>query len=86
MTDVMVEPSAHSCRYVTEADLEFFKDRVERDVELPAVGKWQHMTDLNLETLKYSAWRRRLAVSTCHTYQPSSASHHHINIIVTHLC
>lgn len=54
---------SHCCRHVTEADLEFFKDRVERDMALPGVGKWQHMTDLKLCTLTYSAWRRRLAVS-----------------------
>lgn len=50
------------CRHITEDDLDFFKDRVERDVDMPGVGKWQHMTDLKLDTLTYSAWRRRLAV------------------------
>lgn len=57
------------CRPITEADLQFFKDRVERDVELPGAGSWQHMTDLTLANLTYSAWRRRLPVSigTCST-------------------
>ncbi|KAK9785505.1 hypothetical protein WJX73_000678 [Symbiochloris irregularis] len=47
--------------YVTEEDLEFFKDRVEREVELPGSGPWEHMMDKNFSELKYSAWRRRLA-------------------------
>ena len=51
------------CRHITEADLAFFQECVEEDVQLPGTGKWEHMTDLKLDSLTYSAWRRRLAVS-----------------------
>lgn len=47
--------------HITEADLAFFQERVEEDVQLPGTGKWEHMTDLKLDSLTYSAWRRRLA-------------------------
>lgn len=48
-------------RYITDEDLEFYKERVERDLELPG-GCWQHMMDKNLGDMRYSAWKRPLAV------------------------
>jgi len=51
------------CRHITEADLHFFQHRVEEDVVIPGAGKWEHMTDLRLDSLTYTAWRRRLPVS-----------------------
>ena len=50
-------------RYVTEADLTFFQERIEEEADLPGVGEWQHMTDMKLDNLTYTAWRRRLPVS-----------------------
>ncbi|KAL0041449.1 hypothetical protein WJX79_003695 [Trebouxia sp. C0005] len=46
--------------HITEADLQFFQHRVEQDVVIPGAGKWEHMTDLRLDSLTYTAWRRRL--------------------------
>ena len=50
------------CRYVTETDLAFFQERIEEEAVLPGVGEWQHMTDMKLDSLTYTAWRRRLSV------------------------
>lgn len=46
--------------HITEADLAFFQHRVEEDAVIPGAGKWEHMTDLRLDSLTYTAWRRRL--------------------------
>ncbi|DBA94873.1 TPA: hypothetical protein ACH3X1_002407 [Trebouxia sp. C0004] len=46
--------------HITEADLHFFQHRVEQDAVIPGAGKWEHMTDLRLSSLTYTAWRRRL--------------------------
>ena len=54
-------------RHITEADLAFFQERVEQDAVIPGAGKWEHMTDLNLDSLTYTAWRRRLPVSACNS-------------------
>ena len=51
------------CRHITEEDLAFFQERVEQDAVIPGAGKWEHMTDLSLDSLTYTAWRRRLPVS-----------------------
>lgn len=58
------------CRHITEADLHFFQQRAEEDVVIPGAGKWEHMTDLRLDSLTYTAWRRRLPVSLHHTSAP----------------
>ena len=58
------------CRHITEADLHFFQQRAEEDVIIPGAGKWEHMTDLRLDSLTYSAWRRRLPVSLHYTPAP----------------
>ena len=50
------------CRYVTEADLHFFQEQIEQEAVIPGAGKWEHMTDVSLESLTYTAWRRRLPV------------------------
>ncbi len=55
------------CRHITEADLHFFQQRAEDDVVIPGAGKWEHMTDLRLDSLTYTAWRRRLPVSLHYT-------------------
>ena len=51
------------CRYIGEEDLEFYKDRVERAVDFPGAGKWQHLMDKHFGDMQYSAWKRHLAVS-----------------------
>ena len=48
-------------RYIKDEDLEFFKDRVEREVDLGG-GKWQHLMDKSFKDMRYNAWRRQLAV------------------------
>ncbi len=58
------------CRHITEADLHFFQQRAEEDVIIPGAGKWEHMTDLRLDSLTYTAWRRRLPVSLHYTPAP----------------
>ena len=30
---------------------------------IPGAGKWEHMTNMKLDSLTYTAWRRRLPVS-----------------------
>lgn len=51
-----------SCRHVTEADLQFFQQRIEQEAVILGAGKWEHMTDISLDSLNYTAWRRRLPV------------------------
>ena len=69
------------CRHITEADLHFFQRRVEEDVVIPGAGKWEHMTDLRLDSLTYTAWRRRLPVSLRDTPAPPPLS-----VVVTRQC
>ena len=53
-------------RHITEADLHFFQERIEQEALIPGAGKWEHMTDVRLDSLTYTAWRRRLPVrSVC---------------------
>lgn len=46
--------------HVTEADLQFFQQRIEQEAVILGAGKWEHMTDISLDSLNYTAWRRRL--------------------------
>jgi hypothetical protein len=46
--------------YVTEADLEFFKQHVEQNVQLEGATKWESQMDKDFKTFNYSAWRRIL--------------------------
>ena len=50
------------CRYVTEKDLDFFKERVEQPGELKGAGPWEHMMYKDFGSFTYEAWRRSLAV------------------------
>ena len=50
------------CRHITEADLHFFQERIEQEAVIPGAGKWEHVTDVRLDSLTYTAWRRRLPV------------------------
>ena len=50
------------CRYVTDKDLEFFKERVEAPGELKGAGLWEHMMYKDFGSFTYEAWRRSLAV------------------------
>lgn len=52
-----------SLRYVSEEDLEFFKDHVERNVQLEGASKWEKQMDKDFSTFNYAAWRRILPVS-----------------------
>ena len=50
-------------RYVQEADLEFFKDRVERDTPAPGCGNWELVMAKDFGGgVRYTAWKRHLAV------------------------
>lgn len=55
-------------RYVTEQDLDFFKDHVERNVQLEGAGKWEQQMDKDFSTFNYAAWRRILPVSRLATW------------------
>ena len=57
---VTVRPA---CRYVQEADLEFFKDRVERDSPAPGCDKWELVMAKDFGGVAYTAYKRHLAVS-----------------------
>lgn len=54
------------CRHITEADLHFFQERIEQEAVIPGAGKWEHVTDVRLNSLTYTAWRRRLPVRAGH--------------------
>ena len=60
---------------MTEEDLQFFKDRVERDVVLPGASGWQHMMNKNFNDVRYSAWKRSLAVGSLLVYCKQAALH-----------
>ena len=49
-------------RYITEADLEFFKERTEREGEVKGAGPWEHMVTKDFGSFTYEAWRRWLSV------------------------
>ena len=51
-------------RYVTEADLDFFKQHCEQNVQLEGASKWEQQMDKDFDTFSYSAWRRILPVRT----------------------
>lgn len=50
------------CRYVTEKDLDFFKERVEQPGEVKGAGPWEHMMYKDFGSFTYEAWRRSLTV------------------------
>lgn len=50
------------CRYVDGADLQLFKDRIERVEPPPGVGEWEPMMDKDFGNFTYTAWRRSLPV------------------------
>ena len=50
------------CRYITDADLQFFKDRIERDAAPSGAKPWEHMMDKRGSGFSYSAWRSFVAV------------------------
>ena len=53
-------------RYVQESDLEYFKDRVERDVDFPGCGDWDLVMAKDIGGgVRYTAWKRHLAVRPC---------------------
>jgi hypothetical protein len=58
------------CRYITEADLEFFKQRVEVPGEVKGAGAWEHMMSKDFGSFTYEAWRRWLSVRA----QPASVA------------
>lgn len=49
-------------RYITEADLQFFKDRVEGAGEVKGAGPWEHMVTKDFGNFTYEAFRRWLPV------------------------
>ena len=63
LQDFLAVTSCLACRYVQEADLEFFKDRVERDPPAPGCGKWEHVMAKDFGGVAYTAYKRHLAVS-----------------------
>lgn len=51
--------SVYVCRYVSQSDLQFFREKVELEDEAEA-NNWSHMMDLSYEDTSYSAWRRSI--------------------------
>lgn len=62
------------CRYVTDADLAFFKRHCESDEPLQGATNWVLQMDKNFPTFSYAAWRRVLPVSA----QPPPLSTHQL--------
>eukprot|EP00884_Botryococcus_braunii_P016853 jgi/Botrbrau1/3851/Bobra.0183s0076.1 len=60
--------------YITDADLQFFKDRIERDAAPSGAKPWDHMMDKRGPGFSYSAWRSFVAgnktdyksITVCH--------------------
>lgn len=61
-------------RYVTDKDLEFFKERMEQPGEVQGAGQWEHMVYKDFGSFTYEAWRRSLTVrlSACFSRQLES--------------
>jgi len=51
------------CRYVDGKDLQLFKDKIEKEDQSGA-GAWEAMMDKDFGDFTYTAWRRKLAVSS----------------------
>jgi hypothetical protein len=62
-------------RYITEEDLEFFRERVEKPGDVKGAGPWEHMVSKDFGSFTYEAWRRSIAVRL---YTASSCSCSHI--------
>eukprot|EP00191_Tetraselmis_sp_GSL018_P013785 CAMPEP_0177580536 /NCGR_PEP_ID=MMETSP0419_2-20121207/1614_1 /TAXON_ID=582737 /ORGANISM="Tetraselmis sp., Strain GSL018" /LENGTH=575 /DNA_ID=CAMNT_0019069413 /DNA_START=243 /DNA_END=1968 /DNA_ORIENTATION=+ len=50
--------------YVTRKDLEFYRDRVEREAEVPGAGTWEVICDKKTSELEYISRRRALPNGT----------------------
>ena len=50
-------------RYVNEEDLTFFKDHIEKNVEVEGATAWAPLMSRDFTTFTYTAWRRILPVS-----------------------
>lgn len=61
-------------RYITEADLQFFKDRVEGACELKGAGPWEHMVSKDFGNFTYEAYRRWLPVGAGKIPQSAACS------------
>ena len=62
-TSCYLSTSLVACRYVQEADLEFFKERVERETPAPGCGSWELVMSKDFgRGVSYTAWKRHLAV------------------------
>jgi hypothetical protein len=51
-------------RYVDAQDLQLFKDKIEKEDQPSDVGVWEPMMDKDFGDFTYTAWRRKLPVST----------------------
>lgn len=51
-------------RYVDASDLQLFKDKIEKEDQPSDVGAWEPMMDKDFGDFTYTAWRRKLPVST----------------------
>ncbi len=51
-------------RYITDSDLEFFKDRIEREVDVGARA-WDHVLTKSENDWTYTAWRGIMPVCSC---------------------
>ena len=60
------------CRYVTDKDLDFFKERVEQPGEVKGAGPWEHMMYKDFGSFTYEAWRRSLTVCLLFNFQAVS--------------
>jgi hypothetical protein len=49
-------------RYITEGDLQVFKDRCERNAPMEGATQWELQMDKDFSTFNYAAYRRILPV------------------------
>jgi len=50
--------------YITRSDLDFFRDRVEKDTPVPGSGSWEMICDKRTDDLEYTSYRRGLPDGT----------------------
>ena len=68
LQDILLLASMTLCRYVNEADLQLFKDKIEKEDQPSDVGPWEPMMDKDFGNFTYTAWRRKLPVSSLHLH------------------
>ena len=68
-----------------EADLQFFKDRIEKEQPPPGVTQWEPMMNKDFGDFTYTAWRRSLPVRQSCSLLPATAVSERSGLILEHL-